>query len=58
MAEPDDFHGVYLAPGTRVCRRGSEEGGCEYGIVVHCWLDAEIEAYDCYVAFFWRSVPN
>lgn len=55
----DDRHtsGTYLAPGTKVRYDGLEEGGPEYGIVVYCWLEDEIEAYDCYVAFFGGQQP-
>jgi hypothetical protein len=36
---------------------GLDEGGPEYGVVVHCWLDTEISGYDCYVAFFGSQQP-
>jgi len=48
----------YLPPGTAVRCDGLVEGGPEYGIVVHCWLDDEIGVYDCYVAFFGNQRPN
>lgn len=50
----------FLSPGTRVRLDGlsEEEGGPEYGVVIHCWEDDEIHAYDCYVAFFGRTFPS
>lgn len=52
MNDDQSTSGPYLPPGTAVRYDGLEEGGPEYGIVVHCWLDDEIGAHDCYVAFF------
>lgn len=49
--------GPYLPPGTAVRYDGLEEGGPEYGAVVHCWFDEGIGAYDCYVAFFGDKQP-
>ena len=51
--------GLYLPPGTRVQYDGLsvEDGGPEYGIVIHCWVNEEIEGYDCYVAFFGNAFP-
>ena len=54
MSEP---LGVYLPPGTKVRYDGLVDGGPEYGIVVHCWIDAELDIYDCYVAFFGNEFP-
>ena len=48
--------GPYLAAGTPVRYDGLEDGP-EYGVVVHCWIDDETEAYDCYVAFFGDEPP-
>lgn len=50
---PDD----YLEPGTKVRYDGLMEGGPEYGVVVHCWRDEDIDMWDCYVAFFGRAFP-
>ncbi len=47
----------FIAPGTPVRYDGLEEGGPEYGVVIHCWHDDEIGAYDCYVAFFGSALP-
>ena len=47
----------YLAPGTKVTLRNPPEGSPEHGVVVHCWGDDEIDAYDCYVAFFGNETP-
>jgi hypothetical protein len=48
--------GPYLRPGTRVRYDGT--GKPEYGIVVHCWINDEVQAYDCYVAFFGDQFPE
>jgi hypothetical protein len=45
-----------LPPGTVVRYDGT--GKPEYGVVVHCWLDDEICAPDCYVAFFGSERPK
>jgi hypothetical protein len=45
-----------LSPGTLVRYDGTGEP--EYGVVVHCWLDEEIGAADCYVAFFGSERPQ
>jgi len=58
MTDSDDIHGPYLPPGTPVLYDGLVEGGPEYGVVVHCWLDEEIYGYDCYVAFFGNTQPT
>lgn len=42
----------YLAPGTRVALLSRPDAGPEQGVVIHCWGNDEIDAYDCYVAFF------
>ena len=47
----------YLAPGTRVTLRSLEEGAPEHGVVIHCWGNDEIDAWDCYVAFFGDEMP-
>jgi hypothetical protein len=54
----------YLKPGTPVRLSyvaGEELEGelvHEDGVVVHCWWDDEIGAYDCYVAFFGDAIPS
>lgn len=48
--------GSYIPPGTRVRYDGTGEP--EYGIVVHCWIDDDIQAYDCHVAFFGDRFPT
>ncbi len=57
MNDDQNTSGPYLPPGTAVRYNGHEEGGPEYGIVVHCWFDDEIGAHDCYVAFFGDKQP-
>ena len=46
----------FLAAGTRVTYNGT--GKPEYGVIVHCWHNWEIDAYDCYVAFFGDAIPD
>ncbi len=52
----------FIAPGTRVFRLDYSDDETaskpEYGVVVHCWDDAEICGYDCYVAFFGEAFPE
>jgi hypothetical protein len=48
----------YIAPGTMVRYDGLDEGGPEYGVIVHCWDDDEIGGYDCYFAFFGSAQPS
>ncbi len=52
------LHGPFLPPGTRVRYDGLIEGGPEFGVVIHCWLDAEIDMHDCLVAFFGNEMPS
>ena len=51
----------YIAPGTKIRRdafwNDDDQPTSEFGVVVHCWLDEEISAYDCYIAFFGDEVP-
>ncbi len=51
----------YLEPGTRVrldsLVNDDDQNTCEFGVVVHCWLDAGIGMFDCYVAFFGGELP-
>lgn len=47
-----------LRPGTKVRYDGLEDGGPEYGVVVHSWHCEEIGAADCYVAFFGEALPT
>lgn len=47
----------YLAPGTKVSLRNPTDGEYEHGVVVHCWGDDEVDAFDCYVAFFGAEMP-
>lgn len=57
MNDDQNTSGPYLPPGTEVRYDGLHEGGPEYGTVIHCWLDDEIGAHDCYVAFFGDKQP-
>ncbi len=54
----DDYIGRFLPAGTKVRYDGLAEGGPEYGVVVHCWLDEDIGFFDCYVAFFGAGFPE
>lgn len=59
MTANQAIQGPYLPPGTHVRYDGLEEGGPEYGVVIHCWLNEEIDGgYDCYVAFFGNEQPT
>lgn len=63
MAPDGTLHAMrYLAPGTRVClESGLNDAGeeaPEYGVVIHCWRIEELDAYDCYVAFFGSEFPT
>lgn len=48
----------YIAPGTHVALHDSGTGEIEHGVVLHCWFDDEIAAYDCYSAFFGPELPE
>jgi hypothetical protein len=48
----------FLPAGTKVRLDGLQEGGPEFGVVVHCWMSDEIGGYDCYVAFFGDEFPS
>ena len=48
----------YLEPGTQVRLINHGDDSWEDGIVIHCWLDAEIGVHDCYVAFFGDTIPD
>lgn len=51
----------FLAPGTRVGMAWDNEDGTndlEVGVIVHCWMSSEIDAHDCYIAFFGREFPD
>jgi|EndMetStandDraft_6_1072998.scaffolds.fasta_scaffold1245985_1 hypothetical protein len=58
MSEDPGTSGPYLPPGTPVRYDGLQDDGPEYGVVVHCWLDSELNAYDCYVAFLGNQHPQ
>lgn len=51
-----------IPPGTRVrldsLVNDDDEPTPEFGVIVHCWLDDEIAAFDCYVAFFGAEFPE
>ncbi len=53
-----EIAGTYLTPGTRVRYDGLVDGGPEYGVVVHCWLDDDHQFYDCHVAFYGSAFPT
>lgn len=46
----------FIPAGTPV-RFDGPETGPEYGVVVSCWHDDEIQDWDCYVAFFGDAMP-
>jgi hypothetical protein len=47
-----------LPVGTKVRYDGLQDGGPEFGVVVHCWMSEELGGYDCYVAFFGNEFPS
>jgi hypothetical protein len=51
---PDSFTDNYIRPGTPVRYDGGD--GPEFGVVVHCWSDPDAGFFDCYVAFFGKSI--
>ncbi|MGJ4928312.1 hypothetical protein ACQR1I_15715 [Bradyrhizobium sp. HKCCYLS2038] len=57
MSNAQSIPDPYLPPGTAVRYDGHQDGGPEYGIVIHCWHEPEIGGYDCYVAFFGAEPP-
>ena len=52
--ERPDIDMPYLAPGTPV--RHPDTG--EEGLVLHCWMNAEFQGWDCYVALFAGRRPD
>lgn len=58
MDREDSFTDAFIRPGTAVRYDGLGESGPEFGIVVHCWPDPEIQVFDCYVAFFGTEAPT
>ena len=50
--------GACLPPGTKVRYDGLVDGGPEFGVVVHCWIDEALDAHDCYIAFFGNELPS
>lgn len=55
--EPQDFD-PFLPIGTKVRYDGLDEGGPEFGVVIHCWRDETLGLHDCYVAFFGSEMPT
>ena len=52
---------IYLPPGTKVRFDSSNELGensPEFGVVIQCWLDKELQLFDCLVAFFGSEFPE
>lgn len=49
---------MHLKAGTRVRYDGLEGQAAEYGVVIHCWFNEEIQSHDCYVAFFGNEEPS
>ena len=50
--------GQFLPPGTKVRLGGLADDAPEYGVVVHCWIDDVLNAYDCHVAFYGEALPQ
>ncbi|MGR3637388.1 MAG: hypothetical protein ACU0BK_15890 [Shimia sp.] len=55
----DEFD-VYLPPGTLVRHDGLvwDGGQPEFGVVVRCWRDHEMNVWDCYIAFWGNEAPD
>jgi hypothetical protein len=58
MAGNRNPHQTFLPPGTLFRNDGLDNGGPEYGVVVHCWFDEDFDFYDCYIAFFGDQQPS
>jgi hypothetical protein len=58
MSNERDAIAQFLPAGTKVRNDALDEGGPEFGVVVHCWMSEEIGGYDCYVAFFGNAFPT
>jgi hypothetical protein len=50
--------GEFLPSGTKVRYDGLVDGGPEYGVVIHCWIDEEADFYDCHIAFYGDAFPS
>jgi len=58
-----DYSDFSKLVGKRVIRRDAvvfedDEQSCEVGIILHAWTCSELNAIDCYVAFFGGSWPE
>lgn len=51
----------YLASGTNIRRdtywNDDDQTIPQFGVIFHCWLAGEFDAYDCCIAFLGREVP-
>ncbi len=57
----DSRKDVSLPVGTKVRFDSSNETGAnpsEYGVVIHCWRDEELQIWDCLIAFFGSGFPD
>ncbi len=48
----------FLPPGTKVRYDGLIDGGPEFGVVIHCWVDDDGGFHDCLIAFFGDALPE
>lgn len=55
VSQMDSPIGQRIVPGTYVKR--NDPTNEEVGIVVSCWFEEEIQAKDCYIAFFGENFP-
>ncbi len=61
--DDENFPNLSELVGKRVVRRNAadfedDEESSESGIILHAWKNSELNAVDCYVAFFGESWPK
>ena len=55
-ADMNQYQSKPIEPGTLV--RANDPENVEYGIVISCWYEDEIQDFDCYVAFLGDAIPE
>lgn len=58
MKKEPKITGQFLLPGTKVCLVDHDTDDKEMGIIIHCWLNEEIQGFDSYIAFFGEKFPR
>jgi len=51
-------HGPFFPRGAIIRSCSNDDDKAEYGVVVHCWLNLELQINECYVAFFGKRIPD